>query len=155
MKKVSVELEVVGVSGTKLIEVTSLDELHAAGAARLGGEVRLFERDQDDELASLEGRTAISVIAHRCLRIEVTVGYEHLSKSQHFRPGATVNRVLEWATGRRGFDLDDDAQAKANLILPGADQPLPPEAPIGRFVTAGTCNVTAELTLKDFTNGRA
>jgi hypothetical protein len=38
-------------------------------------------------------------------------------------------------------------------MLPGASDPLPKDAVIGRFVKHSDCDLTLELTLKDFTNG--
>lgn len=61
--------------------------------------------------------------------------------------------MLLWAIGKKGFNLDDTSKAKANLMLPGTDQPLPKDAVIGSFVKHGACCLTLDLTLKDFTNG--
>jgi len=55
--------------------------------------------------------------------------------------------------GKKGFDLDPVTAAKANLILPGADAPLPRDAAVGKFVKTGHCTLVVDLTLKDFTNG--
>ena len=35
------------------------------------------------------------------------------------------SRRLQWAVGKHGYNLDPMTAAKANLILPGADEPLP------------------------------
>ncbi len=62
-------------------------------------------------------------------------------------------RVLQWDVGKQGFNLDDTAKAKANLMLPGASEPLPKNAMIGHYVKPAQCSLTLDLTLKDFTNG--
>jgi hypothetical protein len=64
-----------------------------------------------------------------------------------------VFKVLQWAVSKKGFVLDPVAAAKANLILPGADAPLPRDAAVGKFVKPGHCTLMVDLTLKDFTNG--
>jgi hypothetical protein len=114
----------------------------------------VFERNSDEPVgAEIEGKRALSLIVHRCRRVHVRVRYEHQTKENDFAPSATVFRVLRWAVSKRGFNLDDTAQAKANLMLPGADQPLPKDAMIGRFVKHTDCGLVLDLTLKDFTNG--
>jgi hypothetical protein len=121
--------------------------------AGLGKDVPVFEREKDDELSgNLDGRSGISVIAHSCKRIDVSLRFEHRVESEKFPPSATVFRVLQWAIGKKAFNLDSTAAAKANLILPGTDTPLPRDALIGRYVQ-GTCALVLELTLRDFTNG--
>ena len=37
--------------------------------------------------------------------------------------------------------------------MPGATEPLPKDAVIGRYVNHQNCGLTLDLTLKDFTNG--
>ena len=132
-----------------------LEAIAAAARAHVPGAetLHLFEKDCDEELASVQGRRAIAIVAHRCKQLAVKVDFNGASKTERLPPSATVAKVLRWATGKRGFDLDDDARAKANLIVRGTEHPLPKEAPIGRYVMAGTCNVELDLTLKDFTNG--
>jgi hypothetical protein len=120
----------------------------------LAPDVRLFERDHDEPLATLPpGRKAIRLIGHRCQQVVVEVRYEHQTKSEKFTPSATVAKVLKWAVSKRGFNLDPMQAAKANLILPGADGPLPRDAVIGKYVKPGHCALVVDLTLRDFTNG--
>ncbi len=85
--------------------------------------------------------------------IEVVVRYEHRSIEHKFAPSATVFKVLEWAIGKKGYGLDPLSAAKANLILPGADQPMPRDRTIGSFTKRGEKRLVVDLTLKDFTNG--
>lgn len=158
MSNLIVEVETEGQQQPATIEVAdrSLNGLLKAirSHARLGDNVHVFEREKDDELAAEIGaRSAISVIVSRCKRIVVEVRFEHKVISEKFPPSATIFRVLRWAIGKKGFNLDDTAQAKANLILPGGEAPLPRDATIGRYVDGKTCALTLELTLRDFTNG--
>src|SRR3546814_15890078 len=85
--------------------------------------------------------------------IEVVVRYENRSIEHKFAPSATVFRVLEWAIGKKGYGLDPLSAAKANLILPGADQPMPRDRTIGSFTKRGEKTLAVDLTLKDLTNG--
>lgn len=158
MSNLIVEVETEGQKQPSTIEVAdrSLSGLLKAlrSHARLGDEAHVFEREKDDELNADAGtRNAISVIVSRCKRIVVEVRFEHKMMHEKFSPSATIFRVLRWAIGKKGFNLDDTAQAKANLIIPGGDAPLPRDATIGRYVDGTTCALTFELTLRDFTNG--
>lgn len=157
MEKIRVEVEIENRQKIETIEVeggslAAIREAVRALAALEDAEV--FERDKDEPIGTeVEGKSVLSVIAHRCKKIHVKVNYEHLTKEHDFPPSATVFRVLHWAISKKAFNLDDTAKAKANLMLPGAENPLPKDAVIGRYVAYGNCELTLELTLKDFSNG--
>lgn len=117
-------------------------------------DVLIFERDQDEALTCLPpGRKALRLVTHKAHTIELVVHYDHLTHKKHFAPSKTVFKALQWAVGEHAFKLDPQAAAKANLILPGADQPLPREASLGSFVPHGHHVLEVNLTLRDFTNG--
>ena len=143
-----VELLVVPITeGMVLVEVirTKLE---------LAADVHLFERDRDEPLRHHpHGRKHIRVVGHRCHQVKLEVRYDHDTKHHHFPPSATVFRALQWAVSKHGFNLDPMAAAKANLILPDADQPLPRDDVLGKHVTGDHCTLVVDLTLKDFTNG--
>jgi len=129
--------------------------LHAV-RARIGAteEMHVFERDQDEPMVKPpHGRKAIRLVCHRCRVVLVEVRYEHRTIEHRYAPANTVFKVLQWAVSKHGFGLDPVAAAKANLILPGAESPLPRDAAIGKFVKPGECKLVVDLTLKDFTNG--
>jgi hypothetical protein len=153
--RVEVEIEDRGVSEVIEVEGAALGAVLAAVRARAAlDDIHIFERDADEPIGgNITHKKALSLVAHRCKRIDVEVRYEHLTKSHEFAPSATVFRVLHWAIGKHGFHLDDTARAKANLILPGAEQPLPTGDVIGRLVTYPDCKLVVDLTLQDFTNG--
>jgi hypothetical protein len=157
MNTVRVEVEVEDRKQIEVIEVEggSLEAvLQRVQALAALADAHVFERDKDEPIGlEIEGRKALSVLAHRCRKVVVKVHFEHRTEEHEFAPAATVYRVLLWAIGKKGFNLDDTAKAKANLILPGKDEPLPKDALIGSFVKHGDCCLTLELTLKDFTNG--
>ena len=117
-------------------------------------ETHIFEHDKDHPLTGpISGRKTIRLVGHRCREVTVEVRYDQHVKHHKVAPARTVFKVLQWAIGKHGFDLDPLAAAKANLILPGADAPLPREAAIGKFAPAGHCTLVVDLTLQDFTNG--
>jgi hypothetical protein len=159
MTKLIVEMEIEGKQQPETIEVAdrSLEGLLTAVRAHagLGDDVHVFEREVNDELiGNIGDRSAISISVSRCKRISVEIRFEHSTRSEKFPPSATIFRILRWATGKKAFDLDETAQAKASLILPGGESPLPRDATIGRFLDGASCALAFDLTLRDFTNGR-
>jgi len=155
-KKVRVELEFEDLPDVKTVEVEKedLDAVLVVARSVVGFEdAHVFERDSDEVLSGIGDRRAIILLVHRCRHITVEFRYEHETRKHDFSPAATILRVLQWAVGKHGFKLDDNASAKANLILPGAEQPLPKDAMLGRYAKHPGCAVTLDLTLKDFTNG--
>jgi len=117
-------------------------------------DLHIFERDHDEPLTSPpHGRKAMRLVAHRARLLTVEVRYDHQTHSKKFAPSKTVFKVLQWAVGKHGFNLDATAAAKANLILPGASDPLPRDEVIGNFVKPHEHVLIVDLTLKDFTNG--
>jgi hypothetical protein len=157
MSTVRVEVEIEDRKAIEVIEVegANLDTvLRAVRALAALEDAHIFERDQEEPIGiEIETRKVLSLHGHRCRKVLVKVHWNHETKEHEFAPAAHVYRVLLWAIGKRGFNLDDTAKAKANLILPHTDEPLPKDAVIGRFVKHGNCTLTLELTLKDFTNG--
>jgi hypothetical protein len=143
-----VELIMIPVTG----EVALVEVIRAK--LNVGPDLHLFERDHDEPFKHHgQGRKHIRVVGHRCHQVTLEVRYEHETKHHHFAPSATVFKGLQWAVSKQGFKLDPLAAAKANLILPGADAPLPREDVLGKYVKAGHCTLVVDLTLKDFTNG--
>ena len=157
MGTVRVEVEIEDRKTVEVIEVEggSLDAvLREVRALAALDDLHVFERDKDEPIGiEIEKLKVLSLHGHRCRIVTVKVHWNHETKEHQFAPSAHIHRVLLWAIGKKGFNLDDTAKAKANLILPGADEPLPKDAVIGSFVKHGECCLTLELTLKDFTNG--
>ena len=155
-KNIRIEVEHDGKAEPADLKIDRDDDVLAAvrKALALEPDVFLFERDKDEPLSGpIKGRKALRLIAHKSRLITVQVRYEHRTIEEKFAPSRTVFRVLEWAVGKKGFHLDATSAAKANLILPGADAPLPRDATIGRLVPAGEHVLVVDLTLQDFTNG--
>ncbi|HXL49042.1 MAG TPA: hypothetical protein VN975_09645 [Xanthobacteraceae bacterium] len=158
MSKARVEVEIEDRNAIEVIQLEggSLGDVlrEVRQLAALGDELQVFERDGEEVIGiEIENRKALALHAHRCRKVRVMVRWNADTKEHHFSPAAHVHRVLLWAIGKKGFNLDDTAKAKANLMLPGADLPLPKDAVIGRFVKYGDCELTLDLTLRDFTNG--
>ena len=133
-------------------EVVLVDVIRAK--LELEPEIHLFERGHDEPFKHHEhGRKHIRLVGHRCDQLELVVQYDHDAKSHHFKPSTTVFTALQWAVGKHGYKLDPMQAAKANLILPGAEQPLPKEDVLGKYLKDGKCTLVVDLTLKDFSNG--
>lgn len=121
--------------------------------AGLGDNAFVFERDKDVELSGdFSSRNALAVVISRCKKVKVEVRFD-TTKSHDFSPSATIFRVLRWAIGKDGFNLDEAQQGKANLIIPGTDTPLPRDSVLASYLDGKECTLLLELTLKDFTNG--
>lgn len=157
MDTIRIELAVEDLPDSHSFEVKNADHQAVVSEARTRARLQdahLFERDKEQPVgAEVDTKKAISAILHRCKQVRLTIQFEHRTKHEDFPPSATVFRILQWAVSKKGFNLDDTAKAKANLMLPGASAPLPKDAMIGRYVKADQCSLTLDLTLKDFTNG--
>jgi hypothetical protein len=132
------------------------DRFRETVRTRIGAteEMHLFEHGHDEPLpCPPHGRKAIRLVGHRCRLVTLQVRYEHRTIEHTFAPAATVFKGLQWAVSKKGFGLDPVAAAKANLILPNADAPLPREDALGKFVKHSHCTLVVDLTLKDFSNG--
>lgn len=156
-EKVRIEIEVEDADGVRVADVEGGSVAAVLAEARkltgIDG-VHVFERDRDEPIGpEIEKKKALSLHAHRCHRVHVAVRYDHRTLEHKFSPAATVFRVLQWAIGKHGFNLDDTAKSKARLMLPGASEPLPNDTLVGRLVKHRDCSLTLDLTLKDFTNG--
>lgn len=157
MGMVRIEVEIEDRKSVEVIEIEggSLDAVLRKVRALAGlDDLYVFERDKDDPVgAEIETRSVLSLHGHRCRKVTIKVNWGHETKAHEFAPSVHVYRVLLWAVGKKGFNLDDTSKAKANLMLLDTDQPLPKDAVIGSLIKHGECCLTLDLTLKDFTNG--
>ena len=153
---IQIEVEGHGFREVVTLEVVEQEDLvsHVRARLRLEEAVHLYERDKSEPLIEIaKGRRALRLVAHKLRLITVKVQFEHRTKEETVPPSKTVFKVLQWAVSKDGFGLDPMQAAKANLILPGADEPLPRDRAIGSFTPPGACELVVDLTLKDFTNG--
>jgi hypothetical protein len=154
MTKLMIELESKGKIAQLDLDEPSVERLVQLARQHAGEEDALvFEKGKDEQLHSVDGRSAISIVVHRCKKISVSVNFEHHTEAEIFPPAATIFRVLRWAIGHKAFNLDETARAKANLMIAGQESPLPREDSLAKYVSGDTCRLTLELTLRDFTNG--
>ncbi len=156
IEEVEIDIEIEDREEPMGFSVVVDERFHETVRARIEAteEMHLFEHGHDKPLpCPPHGRKAIRLVGHRCPIVTLEVRYEHRTIEHRFAPSETVFKALQWAVGKKGFNLDPVAAAKANLILPGADAPLPREAALGKFVKHGHCTLVVDLTLKDFSNG--
>lgn len=71
---------------------------------------------------------------HRARLIEVFVYFQDGHKEKRFPPSARVLRVLDWAVGTDGFNIDRAIAPEMELALHGKTMALPKDAHIGRYV---------------------
>ena len=157
MEMIRVEVEIEDRKKVEVLEIEggNLDAiLKAVRALAALEDLHVFERGKEEPLGhEAKDMKALALHAHRCRKVRVKVQFNHKTQEHEFAPSATVFTVLLWAVSRKEFGLDETGKAKANLILPGADQPLPKDDVIGSLIKHGHCELTLDLTLKDFTNG--
>lgn len=98
----------------------------------------LFVEDSEeaiDPARVLDGSMADKVHqVHRVHRIDVRVFYQSRQIDRRFAPSARVERVLDWAAGDDGFDIDPVIAPEMELALHGQTEALPKNAHIGRYV---------------------
>jgi hypothetical protein len=154
--EIDIEIEIEDREEPIGLSVVVDERFHETVRARIGvtEEMHLFEHGHDKPLPCLpHGRKVIRLVGHRCPVVTLQARYDHRTIEHRFAPSETVFKGLQWAVSKQGFGLDPVAAAKANLILPGADAPLPREAALGKFVKHSHCTLVVDLTLKDFSNG--
>jgi len=71
---------------------------------------------------------------HRARHIAVTVHYNGQSKEKRFPPSARIQRVLDWAVSKEGFNIDPTIAPELELALHDQKTALPKNAHIGRYV---------------------
>ncbi len=158
MSVIKIQIEVEGRPDAVAAEVEgTIESIIAVVRPHLPvGDIFIFERDKPDLFEHHRDRCAIALVAHRARSVAVKVQFEHHVAHHEFAPSTTVQTVLRWAAGKHGFNLDANQSASANLMLPGATEPLVREIAIGTLVRHDEhkpCELVLELTLKDFTNG--
>lgn len=101
--------------------------------------------DLDAEIASTSIRHRSRVNVHRCRKVDVTVTFNGVQKSETFPPAATMKRVKRWAVGRKGFDMSDVDAAEHLLQLSGSSERPDEDIHIGTLVQAQQCSVSFDL----------
>jgi hypothetical protein len=141
-------------SGRERIKLREVDgSIRVAEAVELadGEAIWLEEAEEpllaDGTVAELVGERG-HVHVSRCRRVEVSVTFNGPTKSHHFAPGATIRRVLDWATGPDAFPMSEaDRVEHALQLCNTTDQPDPSDH-VGSFVTAEGCGVCFDLVPK-------
>ena len=141
-------------SGKERIELREVD-----GSATVAEAIGLADGEavwleEGDESGLDTGRTMNEAVGerghvhvNRCHRIAVTVNFNG-AKEHPFGPGATINRVFTWATGKDGFSMSPEDRAEHVLQVCGTkDQPSTSDH-IGSFVSEGSCQVCLDLVPK-------
>jgi hypothetical protein len=71
---------------------------------------------------------------HRARQIAVTIFYNGSEKEKRFSPSARVQRVLDWAVSKEGFNIDPVIAPEMELAIHDQTTALPKSAHIGRYV---------------------
>lgn len=114
------------------------------------GDFHVFAEDCDEPLApdkqlpeSKDGQP-VRLHVHRCLRIEVTVIFNGMSKKHSFGPGNTIAMVKKWAA-IKAFGMDRADAAEHVLQLAGTTERPEPDTHIGSLVSCPDCSLTFDL----------
>ena len=152
--EVDVEGEGLADIETILIDTDSrLSAIIVAVSAKNGiavEELLLFGEDGEEPLDPETPVVAEVIIkrvhhVHRARQIEVTVFYKAESRSKTFPPSTRVLKVLDWAVGPHGFNIDPAIAPEMELALHGQTAELPKHAHIGRYVHHPHHHLTLDL----------
>ena len=117
---VRIEVSLPGEPDPKVLELLLVDDVLDAARQALVLDILIFALDGDEPLAKAPpGRKALRLTVHTGREITVMVNYEHLTKEKKFSPSKTVFKVLQWAVGKSGFNLDPTSAARATRSPPG------------------------------------
>jgi hypothetical protein len=136
-------------SGTSAVVELGETAILIESIALADGE-RLWEEDADEALAS---DATAAQLTRRSLhrgrhRVEVQVHYNGESKELTFAPGATIERVHQWAVGRHGFDLDPADAGDLVLRETGSTAELELGAHVGQLA-GGDHKLDLDLVIAD------
>lgn len=90
----------------------------------------------DATVAALTDRDVAAVHVGKG-QITVTVTFGPETKSESFGPGTKIDKVLDWATGRDGFDIPEGDRDDLVLRLHASTDPLDPDTHIGTLAGKG------------------
>jgi hypothetical protein len=107
--------------------------------------VKIWAEDAAEPLAADATVAAIAAIGESDVaavhlgkgQITVTVTFGHETKSESFGPGTKIDKVLDWATGRDGFNIPAGDRDDLVLRLTGSTEPLDPDTHIGTLARKG------------------
>lgn len=84
--------------------------------------------------------------------IAVTVNYQSKTATQAFRPGDTVEDVLDWALKVEAFGIDPTMASEFELARHGQTEELPPADHLAKLAT-GAKQLALDLVRGDMANG--
>jgi len=116
--------------------------------------VSVYLEDEEDELslgavvASTSVRHRSRVHVNRCKKVNATVTFNGVEKSESFPPSTTMKRVKQWAVGPKGFNMSEVDAAEHVLQLTGSAERPDEDVHIGTLVRGSHCSVTFDLVPK-------
>lgn len=140
------------------------EALEADGEATIAGvlgpeaPVVLLEDEEDalDPVLTL-GAAGVKDRAHlfvgRRQRVEVAVMFNGERIERTFSSSAPVKRVLRWAVGKQGFDLEEADAAEQELRLSDTEKAPPEDAHLGSLDDATPGRLSFALARKDTPQG--
>ena len=126
--------------GKRVVEAdeaaTLVDVTGAEAGVKIWAEDAAEPLAADATVATIAERDVAAVHLGKAL-ITVTVTFGHETKSESFGPGTKIDKVLDWATGRDGFNIPSGDRDDLVLRLQGSTEPLDPDTHIGTLARKG------------------
>lgn len=125
-----------------------------ADAVGLGeGEIIVLEDSEEGELDP--ARIVAEAVGERghvhvntCHKVGVTINFHDQSKEASFGPGVRVERVFEWATGDKAFEMSDEDRADHTFKICETEEQADLSDHIGSLVAPSGCEVCFDLVPK-------
>ncbi|WP_269304724.1 hypothetical protein [Aeromicrobium sp. HA] len=126
--------------GKRVVEAdeaaTLVDVTGASAGTKIWAEDAAEPLAADATVRVLAGRNVAAVHVGKGL-ITVSVTYAGATKTETFGPGAKIDKVLDWATGKDGFDLPEGDRHDLVLRLKGSTGSLDPDTHVGTLAGKG------------------
>lgn len=99
----------------------------------------------EDAAEPLSADATVGVLADRDVaavhvgkgQITVSISFAGATRSETFGPGTKIDKVLDWATDKDGFNVPEGDRDDLVLRLKGSTDPLDPDTHIGTLAGKG------------------
>lgn len=126
--------------GKRVVEADDAAALADVTGADAGAKIRA-----EDAAEPLSADATVGVLADRDVaavhvgkgQITVSISFAGATRSETFGPGTKIDKVLDWATDKDGFNVPEGDRDDLVLRLKGSTDPLDPDTHIGTLAGKG------------------